>query len=892
MAAIPTYQRQVSPVAEMQTARASSAASGDDPVARAMQGIGQQGMALSNQLLQDEIKKRDEQEAADVSNVLSQGDVYWQQKVTEATKAWTVGGPDLRETLGKDFDKWQEENTGKLNTPKAKQYFSQHTNAMKAKIQTGVYSYMDKATTAKQDADTDAGMQADENLVFNDPASFDTVFKRRMEPLIATSTDQAKTIKMADVYKRRLSLAAERGQIERDPAGWYEQRFGKFQKPGAAGAPPLPAPDAAGGAVGAGGTIPTASGDVPASLWAAQIGQESGGKQFGKDGKPLTSKAGAIGVAQVMPGTAPEAAKLAGLPFDERRYQQDAGYNEQLGQAYMAKQLQTFGGDQAKALAAYNAGPGRVTALVAKYGDNWLQYAPDETKGYVKNILAKAGRNQGDVRTAAVATGAVSDAGSGMPAVRGAPEPLPDAPSTFKGMDYEQQSALRRQAETLLKQDDARLKADADRVLRDAVAMHKDGVVDPVELKPEFFNRTYGADGPRLHAEYVKSRDMGSDIGNFRTMSESEIRAEITRDAPVPGAGYASADERQGVRVQAAQRILQARETDPVGYVTQTNESLKRLRARIDDQQTPAESRPALVQQFVRESLAEQNRLGIRAPAILSPGQADAIAQRAMAAQRPEDSANLIAGLEAEYGTQFFPQVFGELVRAKKISGELLLIPNLPSQAAREAVSRMARVKESDLTAGIDADGQKMVKEAVTAKLEEFAKTVPMMTEQAVGVVNSYETSMRKLAYSMVAGGMKPSDAATQAGAMLLGHYQFDGTMRMPTSVNAGDVKRGAAFMVKTDMTGIDVPRDLVGARRPDELAAEWQDTVRSRPMWFTSDDDSGLSLYAQAANGVRYRVTRGGRPVTYSWADLSGRVGTSSGRVSSGKVIDLTGGK
>jgi soluble lytic murein transglycosylase-like protein len=93
------------------------------------------------------------------------------------------------------------------------------------------------------------------------------------------------------------------------------------------------------------GTMRVPVGEVPDGLWKAQLGQESGGKQFGKDGKPLTSSAGAVGIAQVMPGTGPEAAKLAGLPWDVRRYHQDAGYNEALGKAYMAKQLQTFGGD-------------------------------------------------------------------------------------------------------------------------------------------------------------------------------------------------------------------------------------------------------------------------------------------------------------------------------------------------------------------------------------------------------------------------------------------------------------------------------------------------------------------------------------------------------------------
>lgn len=893
MARIPVYERRIAPGGDLPVARATSNVSAQSPIADAVGNMGRQLGSMADTMMKEAVQQQENNAAVDVSNVLSQADVYWQEKTTEATKAWTVGGPDLRKTIGDEFDKWSAETEGKLATEKAKMYFKTHAAGMKSKLQTGVYSFQEKATTAKLNADSAAGEQADENVVFNDAGKFEEVYRRRMEPMLArTDLTESEKIKAADVYRRKLSLSVERGQLERDPATWYKERFGEFKKSPeavAAGAPGV----AAGGAPGAaaGGAIPTAAGDVPASLWAAQIGQESGGKQFSSKGTPLTSPKGAIGIAQVMPGTAPEAARLAGLPFDERRYQQDSAYNEKLGQAYMAKQLQTFGGDQAKALAAYNAGPGRVTALVAKHGDNWLQYAPEETKGYVKNILAKAGKG-GGVQTAAVATGTVSDAGSGMPAVRGAAPVADNAPSTFKGMDWEQQSALRSAAESRLKQDDSRMRAEADRVLRDAIAMHKDGIVDPVELKPEFFTSTYGADGARMHAEYTRSRDMGSDIGGFKTQSQAEIMGEIQKDQPVPGAGYASADERQSVRIQAAQRILQAREADPAGYVVQTNESLRKQRQTIDNPQTPADQRPGMVQQYVRESMAEQQRLGIQAPRILTPGQADAIAKRAMSAARPEDSANLIAGLEAEYGKDYFPKVFAELVKDKKISGELLLIPNLPSQTAREAVSRLARVKESDLTAGMDLDGQKVVKEAVTAKLEEFAKAVPMMTEQATGVINSYESSMRKLAFSFVAGGMKPSEAAEQAHSMLLGHYQFDGTMRVPKAVNLRDTKRGAGFMLDNDLAGIDVPRDLVGARTSSESATEWASTVKSRPMWFTRDDDGGLDLYAQGTNGVRYRVTRGGKPVTYSWPDLAGRVATGSGRVSSGKVTDLTGGK
>lgn len=140
------------------------------------------------------------------------------------------------------------------------------------------------------------------------------------------------------------------------------------------------------------------------------VGTESGGRQFGADGKPLTSPKGAIGVAQVMPSTAPEAAKLAGMPWDENRYKNDPAYNRALGMAYFQKQLQDNGGDLAKAYAAYNAGPGRLADAIKRADQSvklahfdpklksftWLDFMPQETKDYVaKNMKAyDAGQGQ------------------------------------------------------------------------------------------------------------------------------------------------------------------------------------------------------------------------------------------------------------------------------------------------------------------------------------------------------------------------------------------------------------------------------------------------------------------------------------------------------------------
>jgi hypothetical protein len=122
------------------------------------------------------------------------------------------------------------------------------------------------------------------------------------------------------------------------------------------------------------------------------IGMESGGKQFDRNGRPLTSPKGAIGIAQIMPGTAPEAAKLAGLPYDPARLKNDEAYNLALGEAYFNKQLRDFGGDERKAAAAYNAGPGAVRRAIAKGGPNgWINHVPRETQNYVAQIPGGSG---------------------------------------------------------------------------------------------------------------------------------------------------------------------------------------------------------------------------------------------------------------------------------------------------------------------------------------------------------------------------------------------------------------------------------------------------------------------------------------------------------------------
>lgn len=123
-------------------------------------------------------------------------------------------------------------------------------------------------------------------------------------------------------------------------------------------------------------------------------GAESNGQQFDANGNPLTSPKGAVGVAQVLPSTGPEAARLAGLPWDPNKFRQDRSYNLALGAAYLKKQIADFG-DEAKGIAAYNTGPGNMRAALARAaqsGKSWFSHVPTETQQYVPRVLDRANR--------------------------------------------------------------------------------------------------------------------------------------------------------------------------------------------------------------------------------------------------------------------------------------------------------------------------------------------------------------------------------------------------------------------------------------------------------------------------------------------------------------------
>ena len=141
--------------------------------------------------------------------------------------------------------------------------------------------------------------------------------------------------------------------------------------------------------------FPTHASSVPPGrLWSLVHGITRQESSFDRS---VVSHAGARGLMQLMPGTASDEARKAGVGYDFGRLISDPSYNVMLGSNHAQRLVSRYDGNYVLAVAAYNAGGGNVNKWIARYGDprranvdvlRWIEQIPFmETRGYVQRVL-------------------------------------------------------------------------------------------------------------------------------------------------------------------------------------------------------------------------------------------------------------------------------------------------------------------------------------------------------------------------------------------------------------------------------------------------------------------------------------------------------------------------
>lgn len=338
----------------------------------------------------------------------------------------------LPKQLSEDFDAFTGEVAGSLANDIQRQAFAKLSASRRPSLQRTLYSHAAQEMDSFYDQETKGYLDTSRNaaaLNYNNPQRVQTEIERGSRALLADSVRKGLAPEATKAALQQYTSTVHKDvalrMMDADPMAakqYLDKNIDHFEAGDLIQLQRTLDPavtrvqgQQAGDAIYQGSQAPASAGGA---LFAAMIGEESNGQQLGKDGKPLTSPKGAVGIAQVMPDTAPFAAKLAGLPWDPQRYKTDAAYNQQLGAAYFGKMQQDFGGNPVLSVAAYNAGPGMVadwingTNKTGKNGsglkigdprkgeitsDEFARRIPfAETRNYVAKVLASAGGAGGE----------------------------------------------------------------------------------------------------------------------------------------------------------------------------------------------------------------------------------------------------------------------------------------------------------------------------------------------------------------------------------------------------------------------------------------------------------------------------------------------------------------
>lgn len=603
--------------------------------------------------------------------------------------------------------------------------------------------------------------------------------------------------------------------------------------------------------MGPDGKIEVTNTPKEAQLFSAMIWHESGGNQFSKDGTPLVSPKGAAGVAQVMESTGPEAARLAGVPWDRDKWLNDPKYNAQIGKAYFSAQMQKYDNNPVLAVAAYNAGPGAVDGWIKQIGDprtgqvSNAQFAAaipfEETRNYVANVTGSAGAIPGNATMENLIRQPFWDAMS--------PQNKSAMMSKMAGM-YDMQAAAGRVSLQSRMQDDlAALEAGKP---VNPISAHEWAAVMPLQASPAEriqLEKTYQQYQQTMQLQPVYQTIVNGTAQQGIAAVQSMAPQEGDPDFKFKQALYATAQ----AKLNAVQT---AREKDPGTWLQLNSPVAKNAFEQYQNNQVSGEYLVSRIQ-------SEKDRLGINSKKILPETMVDNLLRQIDNSK--ETSVVAIQQVAKSFG-KYSDQVMQQVQKSAYPALKVVMSTENPRGAY--ALWQIRGVSTSDLRSGIDKIQADSADSSWTNQSKSFAAT---MIPQGKGIENwaVYNEQGKRLTYAYMQKGMDPDGAAKQAYEDILGEqYQINKTWRLPnrTGLDIKDVADGADHYIST-LTSDQVQAMFGDPRLPESVNREQTlSRLKDNAQWVTNSDETGLTLML---NGLLVNDANG-RPITMSYGDLA----------------------
>lgn len=586
-------------------------------------------------------------------------------------------------------------------------------------------------------------------------------------------------------------------------------------------------------------------------LFSAMIWQESGGNQYGKDGAPLVSPKGAVGVAQVMEDTGPEAARLAGVPWDRDKWLNDPRYNAKLGQAYFRAQMKRYDNNPVLAVAAYNAGPGSVDSWIKQFGDPRTgvvsneQFAAaipyDETRNYVAKVTGSAPAIPGAATMENLINQPFWDAMS--------PQNKSAMMSKVAGMYDMQAAAGRVSLQSRMQDDMAKLEAGQS---VNPISEREWLAVMPLQASP--------AERIQMRESFQQYQQAMTLQPIYQTIVQGSAQQGIAAvQSMVPKEDDPDFKFKQSLYATAQAKlnqVMKARESDPGTWLQANSQVVKNAFEQYQNNQASGEY-------LVSRLQAEKDRLGINSKKVLPDSMVNSLISKID--NNKESSVTAIQSVAQSFG-KYSDQVMQQVQKSAYPALQVIMATNNPRAA--NALWQNRSVKTSDLRGSFEKTDADSADSSWNDQAKDFAGTMVVQPGGAA-VWNNFNEQGKRLTYIYMQRGMSSGDAAKKAYQDVLGEqYQTSGTWRIPNTAGQDirDVRDGANVYLKN--LSADQIMPLIGdSRLPDEVNREQSiSRIRDNAQWVTNSDETGLTLMM---NGLLINNAQG-QPITVPFADLA----------------------
>ncbi|WP_324700230.1 transglycosylase SLT domain-containing protein [Citrobacter freundii] len=480
--------------------------------------------------------------------------------------------------------------------------------------------------------------------------------------------------------------------------------------------------------------------DTPqeAQLFSSIIWQESGGNQFGKDGAPLVSPKGAVGAAQVMESTGPEAASLAGLPWDRDKWLNDPRYNVQLGKAYFGAQLKKYDNNPVLAVAAYNAGPGAVDEWIKQFGDprdgtvSNAQFAAaipyEETRNYVAKVTGSAGSIPGNATIENLVNQPFWNAMS--------PQKKSVMLSKQAGL-YDMQAAAGRVSLQSRMQDDM-AKLEAGQPIN-PISEREWLAVMPLQASPSEriqLQQSFEQYQQAMTLQPVYQSIVQGSAQQGIAAVQSMVPQEDDPDFKFKQSLYATAQAKLN-------QVIKARESDPGTWLQANSPVAKNAFEQYQNNQASGEY-------LVSRLQAEKDRLGINSKKVLPDTMVNNLISQID--NNKESSVTAIQSVAQSFG-KYSDQVMQQVQKSAYPALQVIMATNNPRAA--NALWQNRSVKTSDLRGSFEKTDADSADSSWNDQAKDFAGTM-VIQPGGSAVWNNFNEQGKRLTYTYMQRGMSP----------------------------------------------------------------------------------------------------------------------------------------